>query len=197
MNNQAILEEQNIKLPEVKFSEAQTIYKAFKERASKRNMTEKEFTLQEISNIMWAACGINRDNGRSTAPLLWEHHLYIANRHGIHKYDAQNNQLNKVLEEDIRAKMAFQDFVQKAPIIIILAVNTNDMSNDWLDRLGGKDFYAANQTSVVSQNIYLCAAAMDISTVAMTYYDKKFVDDKLGFTEGMHSYIIHPIGHGK
>ncbi len=197
MNSQTSLKEQNIELPEVKFPEDQSIYKAFKKRKSKRDMTEKEFTLQEISNILWAACGINRDNGKSTAPLLWKHHLYVASMYGVHKYDAEKNNLDKVLEEDIRSKMAFQDFVNKAPLIIILGINTDDMTNEWLERLGGKDFYAGNQTSAVSQNIYLCAAAMDISTVAMTWYDKKFVDDKLKFTGGMQTFIIHPIGHGK
>lgn len=160
-------------------------------------MTEKEFTLQEISNLLWAACGINRDCGKSTAPLLWKHYLYIASIYGVHKYNAEKNHLNKALEEDIRSKMAFQDFVNKAPLIIILGVNTDDMTNEWLERLGGKDFYTGNKTSVVSQNLYLYAATMDISTVAMTWYDKKFVDEKLGFTEGMQSFIIHPVGQGK
>lgn len=57
-----------IRLLEPSYNEGLTLMQALKERKSSQGFTEKEISLQDLSNILWASVGVNRPDGKRTAP---------------------------------------------------------------------------------------------------------------------------------
>ena len=85
-------------------------------------ITEKELTLQQLSDMLWAANGINRPDGRRTSPSArnkQEIDIYITTARGVYLYDAVKNILIGISAEDIRAKTGGQPFVKDAAVNIL------------------------------------------------------------------------------
>ena len=187
-----------IKLPEPDLNTESTTKKAFENRQSIRKISKNELDDQELSNILWAACGVNRADGKRTAPLLWDMHLYVALKTGVYEYDADNNSINLVIEEDIRSSIPQQGFAKEAPAILLLGLDTSEIDRGMyqlMESTGGIGFYLGAQTAYVSQNIYLYASANDLNTVALGMFDRELLKNKLKFTDTKNIYLVHPIGH--
>ena len=168
---------------------------ALSKRQSQRNISGKAVSPEILSEVLWAATGINRESGGHTAPLLWNVKIHVAMESGIYFYDPKADLLTKTLSKDIRNKMTYQDFAHKAPAILILSLDESEMTENWINETGGKNFYAGSMVSYVSQNIYLYCAHKDLATVAMGWIDHDFINEKLGFSETEHTYLVHPIGY--
>jgi hypothetical protein len=92
-------------------------------RRSGREFAETELPAQMLSDLLWAACGINRaDTGGRTVPSALnaqEVDLYVALAGGLHLYDAKAHALRLVAEVDARRVTGYQDFVDRAPLDLI------------------------------------------------------------------------------
>jgi len=194
-SNQSTIDKKIIKLPEPNYKLNVPLMQVLRNRQSKRNMSDKKLSYQELSNLLWAACGVSREGGERTAPLLWNFYLYVALESGIYKYDAENHQLNRVVAEDIRNKITYQDFAHIAPAIFMYGLDRSEMTQNWVESTGGKDFFVGTQVGVVAQNAYLYAAANDLNTVAMSWFDKDHVNNKLGLSGSKSIYLVQPIGY--
>ena len=146
---------------------------ALKDRKSTREFAPGELSAQELSDLLWAACGINRpDSGLRTAPTaknMQEIDVYVVKAEGVYLYDAGTNMLMPVLKGDIRESTGKQPFVKDAPINLIFVAD--------LSRMRGMsaqdaDFYAATDTGFVSQNVYLYCASAGLATVVRGWVDK-------------------------
>lgn len=194
MKNNTIIPNSEIKLLEVDYQKDIPLLIALDKRQSKRQFNNKEINLQELSNLLWSACGINRDDDKFTVPLLWNMYLYVAMKHGIYLYDTKEQKLTRISEENIIPHIAYQDFVKKAQTVFIYVLDLDEMTEDWVESTGGKMFYAGNQVGHVSQNVYLCAAALELNTVAMSWFDNNLVAKKLNLTGNKKAFLIQPIG---
>ena len=122
---------------------------ALKERESSRVFSDKELSQQMLSDLLWAAFGINRpESGKRTAPSahnMQEIDVYVALASGLYRYEAQQNALQQILKEDIRAATGGQDFVATAPVNLIYVADYARMEAvDQKDR----DTYAARAARV-------------------------------------------------
>ncbi len=120
-----------IKLPAPDFKGNKTLYQALSERKSSRNFSEKDLTLQEIANILWSAWGVNRSDGRRTAPSArnaQDIEVYAVLKDGIYLYDAVNQQLVLQAEGDFRKAAGTQEYVWKAPLNIIYVSNQEKLA---------------------------------------------------------------------
>jgi len=168
---------------------------ALNERKSMRTFSKREIPLEVISNLLWAASGVNRDNGRMTAPTAGDSReidIYVAMEKGLHLYDIKNHILKLVLNEDIRKITGKQDFTQAAPINLIFVAN--------YDRIPyGEDnaLYVAADTGYISQNVYLFCASEGLATVALGWVDRPTLEKKLNLNKNQKVILTQPVGFPK
>lgn len=166
---------------------------ALSKRESIREFKAEDLSQKTLSNLLWAANGVNRPltNGR-TAPSAnnkQEIEIYVANKKGVFFYDALKHQLNKVNGNDIRSKIGKQDYVETAPTILILVANIEKTSHpDSLQMVSGID------AGYVSQNIYLYCASFNLATVALAWLNYEELPQLLGLNKYQHVLLAHPVG---
>ncbi len=120
-----------IQLLKPQFEKGKPLMQVLKNRSSSRSFSEEKLPLQVLSNLLWAAFGVNRtDSGKRTAPSArnWQEiDIYVAMAEGLFLYDAKNNLLKQILSEDIRAMTGKQDFVKEAPVNLIYVADLSKM----------------------------------------------------------------------
>ena len=161
-----------ILLPKPQTDGGKPLMQALKDRKTSREFSTEKLPPQILSNMLWAACGINRPDGKRTAPTAMnkqEIDVYVAMAEGLYLYDANAHILLPVLAEDIRAAMGKQPFVKDAPVNLVFVADFSKMGNAPDEQ---KQFYAGTDTGYVSQNVYLYCASEGLATVVRGSVDK-------------------------
>lgn len=162
-----------IKLPPPKTEGGRPLMEVLKDRRSIRSFSNKDLSAQELSNLLWAAFGVNRpEEGKRTAPSAMnkqEIDIYVAKKDGLYLYDASKNILIKILDEDIREATGGQDFVKYAPINLVYVADYSRMGDSSPE---SKDFYSAANTGFISQNVYLYCTSEGLGTVVRGWVDR-------------------------
>lgn len=168
-----------------------TLVDALQQRQSVREYAATELSDQELSNILWAACGINRpESKRITAPSAVNAQdiiVFVCRADGAWRYDALQNTITRVTELDLRKAVAGrQEFAAKAPVCLLLVSD--------LSRLRGNREYGAMDAGYVSENIYLACTAMGLKTVARAMMERDALIRELNLGEQQIPMLNHPIG---
>ena len=153
----------------------------FNNRRSTREMSDKPLSQQTLSDLLWAAAGVNRPDGRRTAPSamnMQEIDIYVYTPKAVYLYIPQEHILRHLLTGDFRAEIARQPFAQKAPVVLLYVANYERMTR--LDQQQ-KDFYGATDTGFISQNVYLFCAQEGLNTVVLGMIDREAAKSRLGF----------------
>lgn len=172
-----------IELPAPQTDGGKPLMQALKARHTERAFSGDELPLQVLSNMLWAAFGVNRpESGKRTAPsaMNWQEiDIYVAMARGLYRYDAAGNRLDPVLEEDIRAATGQQPFVADAPVNLVYVADYSKMGDAPEDV---KKFYSAAGTGFISQNVYLFCASEGLATVVRGSVDREGLEKimKLG-----------------
>lgn len=174
------------------------LMQALKERKSIRTFSSKDLPLQLLSNMLWAAFGINRpDSGDRTAPSamnMQEIDIYVAKAEGLYLFDAKANMLLPVLAEDLRGTTGEQSFVKNAPINLIYVVDHLKMRNLTGEQ---KDFYAATDTGFISENVYLYCASAGLATVVRGWIDKLSLTKAMKLRPSQSIILAQTVGYPK
>lgn len=185
----------SIQLPAPEKSGGMPLMEALSSRASSRTFSEKELSLQDLSNLLWAAWGISRpENGRRTAPSAnnrQDIEIYAALPSGVYLYDAQSHSLVLHMEKDIRDKTGRQEFVGKAPLNLIYVSDYNKLSGNDEQKI----FYSANHTGYISQNVYLYCASAGLNTVVRALVDRDMLKAELGLPENKYITLCQTVGY--
>jgi nitroreductase len=152
-------------LPPPRCQGGKPLMEALMLRRSTREYSDRPLADQMLSDLTWAAFGINRPSGDRTAPY-WRHimviDLYLAMRDGVWLYDPQKHSLKQYLSGDIRAKTGSQDFVANAPLNLIYVAHGERMQdvspND-------RRLYASVDSGFIGQNVYLFCASEGLASV--------------------------------
>jgi len=184
-------------LPVPQMDKGRPLMQVLNDRQSRRDISpDKQLALQELSNLLWAACGINRpDSGKRTAPTasnLQEIDVYVATAEGVFLYEVKGHRLEPVLQEDIRKAAGKQAFVQTAPVVLIFVADEARMGRS-TDR--DKAFYAATDTGFVSQNVYLYCASEGLATVVIGMVDKPALAAKMKLRPEQKVILTQPVGY--
>ena len=186
-----------IKLSEVQTDGGKPLMQALKERKTSRAYSEKEVSDQILSELLWAAFGINRpDSGKRTAPTamnMQEIDIYVAMKKGLYFYEPKQHILKLVLNKDIRKITGKQDFVADAPVNLIFVADYSRM-----DSVGDmKEFYSAIDTGYISQNVYLYCASKGLATVARGWVDKEELNKTMDLGSEKKIMLTQTVGYGK
>jgi nitroreductase len=168
---------------------------ALQQRASSREFSDKEVSDAVLSQVLWAACGINRPGEKKiTAPSAINAQdilVYVARKDGADLYQPETNTLKKVCDEDVRKMVAGQqEFAATAPISLILVSDKTKFG----DRSSGADLMGNIDSGYVSENICLVCTALGLKTVPRMSMDKEALAKALKLTDSQVLLLNNPIG---
>jgi len=183
-----------INLPPARSKGGMPLIDALKLRRSTREYSDKAISLQTLSDLLWAAFGINRPNGDRTAPY-WRHvmvlDIYVARSDGVWLYEPKAHNLNLHLSQDIRAQTGLQDFVSIAPIELVYVAH-GDRMTDIPDV--DKRLYASVDAGFVGQNVYLFCASECLATVFRGAVDQVKLAKLLGLPKPQFVTFAQTVG---
>lgn len=174
-----------------------SVMKALSDRRSDRAYADKALSLQDLSDLLWAANGINRPDGKRTAPSALNKQdidIYVIMKEGAYLYDAKSNSLQPIAKGDHRGAVAGgQDFVKTAPVSLVLVSD--------LSRFGKitdhVKLMAAVDAGCVSQNINIFCSAVGLATVPRASMDMNALKQILKLTENQLPLMNNPVGYFK
>ena len=141
------------------------LMQALAQRRSTREFSARKIPDQVLSNLLWAAYGVNRPSGDRTAPC-WRHivaiDVYAAMEDGLWLYDPKRHVLVPHPAGDIRAQTGQQDFVGRAPLNLVYVANGARMSELTPEN---RKLYCSVDAAFIGQNVYLYCASAGLATV--------------------------------
>jgi len=164
---------QTVQLPRPDTTGGKPLMQVLKDRRTSRSFAAKELPDQILSNLLWAAFGINRPDGRRTAPSArnWQEiEIYVALPGGLFLYEAQAHALRQVLQTDIRSKTGTQDFVGEAPLNLVYVADEGKAKTQPGDE---GLLYMGADCGFIAQNVYLYCASEGLGTVVRGLVDRE------------------------
>lgn len=174
------------------------LMQVLKDRSSSRVFSSEKIPPQLLSNLLWAAFGVNRaDPVGRTAPSAknsQEIDIYVAMADGLYLYDARNQALIPVLAEDVRALTGRQPVVKDAPVNLIYVAD--------LARLTGsspedKNLYSAADAGFISENVYLFCASEGLATVVRGSIDRQALATAMKLRPDQKIILAQTVGYPK
>jgi len=171
--------------------------KALAARASGSTYDSTEVSLRDLSDIMWAANGVNRPaTGKRTAPSAMNAQdidVYACTKSGLYLYDAQKHMLVRVAEGDHRKAVAGgQPQMATAPLFVLLV---SDISRFKSGVEGDKRVWGAEDAGIVSENISLFCASVGLATRPRATMDRQKLGELLKLTASQQLILNHPVSY--
>nr|QNO52209.1 hypothetical protein LFOEMHHC_00035 [Methanosarcinales archaeon ANME-1 ERB6] len=193
-----------IKLPEPSYTGNTSVETALSKRRSIRDYSGENLTLDEVSQLLWAAQGITAPWGGRTAPsagALYPLELYVVVGDvegidkGVYKYSREEHELEKVKEGDIRAELAEaavgQECIRDAAIDIVFTAVYERTTRKYGER-GIR--YVHMEAGHAAQNVYLQAVSLDLGTVVIGAFMDDRVKELVNAEEQEKTLCIMPVG---
>ncbi len=192
-----------IELPAPDTTGGKPLMQVLHDRHTTREFAADTLPLPLLSNLLWAAGGINRpESGKRTAPsaMNWQEiDIYVVRADGVHRYDPKAHTLVPVLTGDIRGQTGMQPFVKDAPINLIFVADFTRMgdpaAND--DERRSKERYAAADAAFMCQNVYLFCASEGLATVVRGSVDREALGKTLNLPETQQVVFAQTVGYPK
>ncbi len=185
----------SIQLLKPQMDKGRPLMSVLKDRKSSRTFSAKNLPMQTLSNLLWAAFGVNRsESGQRTAPsaVNWQEiDVYVATAEGLYLYDAKAHALSLVIKKDIRAITGTQSFVKDAPINLIYVADFSKIAgvsdNDKL-------FFSAADTGFIGQNVYLYCASEGLATVVRAMIDRPALEKAMKLRPDQKVILAQSVG---
>jgi len=185
-----------VTLPPAQTAGGMPLMQALKARHSTREFSSKAFPAQILSDLLWAAAGVNRpDSGKRTAPSArdWrEIDVYMLMADGAYRYDGKAHALRLVVARDLRALAGTQDFVATAPVNLVYVADLARMRGA---RETERDLYLGADTGFMAQNVYLYCASAGLATVVRGSVDRVALAKALGLTAQQRITLAQTVGY--
>jgi nitroreductase len=184
----------DIQLPSPQTDGGRPLMQVLKDRKSTRDFRPDKLSPQTLSNMLWAGFGINRPDGRRTAPSAsnkQEIDIYVATADGLYIYDARGNRLNPVLRDDVRAKTGTQPFVKDAPVNLVYVADQAKTGADSAER----DMDVAADTGFIAQNVYLFCASEGLATVVRGSIDRQALASAMHLRPDQRIILAQTVGY--
>jgi SagB-type dehydrogenase family enzyme len=186
-----------VKLPPPRTEGGMPLMQALKARHSSREFSDRPLPAQVLSDLLWAAQGVNRpETGKRTAPTArdWrEIDVYVASTEGVFVYEPDAHALRRVLDRDLRALTGTQDFPATAPVNLVYVADLARMdTSDEHRRL-----YSATDTGFIAQNLYLYCASAGLASVVRGSLDRAALAAALGLGPNQRIVLAQTVGYPK
>lgn len=185
-----------IELPQPRMDGGRPLMEVLKDRKTSRSFSDRTLPRQVLSDMLWAAFGINRpESGKRTAPSArnWQEiDIYVAMAEGLYLYAAKEHMLKPILAEDIRAMTGTQSFVKDAPVSLVYVA---DFSRAGDAPEANKVFNSAADTGFVSQNVYLFCASEGLATGVRGLIDRPALAKRIGLRPDQRIILAQSVGY--
>ncbi|MGC9311238.1 MAG: SagB/ThcOx family dehydrogenase [Sediminispirochaetaceae bacterium] len=179
------------------------LMKALELRRSKRKWKDEPVSIQDLSNLLWAACGITREEtrrskSRRTAPSATnsqEIRVYAALEDGLYLYEEKEHQLKLVHPSDFRKYIGIQKMMRSAPVGLIFVSDISKLRMYVRKNEQRGWFISGTDAGYISQNVYLYCAAAGLSTVVLGLVDRDKLHEKMGLQP--HEKVVYTQVIGK
>ena len=168
------------------------------DRRTVRDFSSEKLPLTVLSNLLWAAFGVNRpESGMRTAPSALnrqEIDIYVATADGLYVYDAKANRLNPVLAGDVRAATGTQPYVKDAPVNLVYVA---DLAKTGRVSAPNLDFYTAADTGFIAENVYLFCASEGLAAVVRGSVDRPSLAKVMKLRPDQRITLAQSVGYPK
>jgi len=182
-------------LPAPRKDTGKPLMQALQLRRSIRAFSPRPLPQQLLSEVLWAAYGINRPSGDRTAPY-WRHimviDVYAAMADGVWLYDPKEHALRPHLDTDIRAQTGLQDFVATAPLNLVYVAHGERMKEI---SLADRRLYSCVDAAFAGQNVYLYCASEGLATVFRGAVDQEKLGRAMQLDGGQFVTFAQTVGY--
>lgn len=187
-----------IKLSTPNLNREATLMETLSKRQSIREFAPGMLSMADLSDLLWAANGINRPDGKRTAASALNRQdidIYVVMQDGAYLYDPVKSELNLIAEGDHRSAVAGrQDFAKSAPVCLVLV---SDLSKFGGASATGSAITGGTDAGIVSQNISLFCTAAGLATVPRGTMDGEALKKILKLGPDQRPMLNHPVGYKK
>jgi hypothetical protein len=190
------LDTADIPLPAPRMEGGKPLMQTLRERQSARAFAGKKLPPQLLSDLLWAAAGINRPDGRRTAPSArnWQEvEVYAVLPEGAYRYDALANSLRLVARGDFRKLTGTQSFAATAPLNLAYVADSGKMTG--VTAPEEQAFYSGAATGFISQNVYLFCASEGLATVVRASVDRTALGAALKLSGQQKITLVQSVGY--
>jgi nitroreductase len=187
-----------IQLPPPQTDIGKPLMQVLKLRQSSRSFDSKPLPLQELSNLLWAADGINRpESGKRTAPtaMNWQEvDIYVALPEAFYLYEPKTHSLTPVVAQDLRGATGRQGFVKDAPLNLVYVSDFARMKNASEE---DKKLWGGADVGFVAQNVYLYCASQGLAVVVRGLVDRPPLSEALKLRPDQRVMLAQTVGYPK
>jgi len=174
-----------------------SVMQSLAKRQSHRECAKKDLTIADLSDLLWAANGINRPEKKMrTAPSALNRQdidIYVVTSKAAYKYLPEENKLQNIADGDFRSAVAGgQDFVNGFPMSLVLVSDLARFGDDMQDMAR---FFGAMDAGYVSQNICLFCAGTGLVTVPRASMDNAKLKEILHLSDKQMPMLNNPVGY--
>lgn len=180
-----------------------TLLDAIYRRHTDRLFSPKPLSAEHLSQLLWAAYGINRPDGHRTVPsamALYPLRIFAFLPEGVYLYNPVESRLEAVAEGDHRAAAGLQDFVAGAPLNLVIYSDYNAQSTDdpHTDKMMEplKAVMSSLDAGAVAENVYLYCSSEGINVVERMMVDSDTVGRLLSLPDSYHFQVALTVGYG-
>lgn len=185
-----------IKLPKPDLSLGKPLMRTLQQRQSTKEYDTKPIAMETLSNLLWAAIGINRpESGKrtiATASNCQDMDIYVVLKKGVYLYQAKDHSLKPVLSRDVRALAATQSYAQKAAIQLVYVSDYSRMDDRFAAK---KPIYSAFHAGSISQNVYLYCASEGLGAVVRDGVNRTALHKALKLKDDQVIVMAQTVGH--
>jgi len=185
-------------LPAPQTDGGKPLMQVLRDRHTTREFSSDKLPTQVLSNLLWAAFGINRPGeGKRTAPsaINWqETDVYVAMADGLYIYDAKGNKLDPVLAGDVRDMTGMQPFVKDAPVNLIYVA---DLAKAGKVSAEYRDLFTAAGTGFIAENVYLFCASEGLAVVVRGMVDREALAKVMKLRPDQKITLAQTVGYPK
>lgn len=182
-------------LPSRSLSGGMPLMSALSSRQSQRDFSTDPLPEQALSDLLWAAGGINRhDVGGRTAPSAMNSQevlLYVAMPQGLFLYEPTPHALRLTVASDVRRVTGNQDFVDTAPLDLVFVADHTRMKRV---PAAQREAYAFATAGAMAQNVYLYCASEGLATVIRAWFDRDALARAMGLDADHQLLLSQTVG---
>jgi nitroreductase len=187
-----------IKLPAPQMDGGKPLMQVLKQRLSAREFSADRVPAQTLANLLWAAWGINRPDGRRTAPSAsnrQEIEIYVTLPEGAFLWDGKANTLNPVAAADLRAATGTQPFPATAPLNLVYVADMAKAGRPTTDPQQMLNIGA--DAGFIAENVYLFCASEGLATVVRASVPKETLAKALKLSDTQLIVLAQTVGYPK
>jgi SagB-type dehydrogenase family enzyme len=192
-----------IKLPEPQKDLVFPLMKALETRRTIRKWSDEPISEQELSNLLWAACGITKcktgkTKSKRTVPSACnsqEIRVYVLMEQGVFLYEEEEHGLKLIHDRDVREHVATQKMMKSAPLGLVFVADSSRMNGPMVKNQESQRFCAWVDTGFVSQNVYLYCAASNLGTAVLALVNRDKLHEAMNLLEHEKIVLTQVVGH--